>query len=256
MITRSIFNIISQFFLCFPILVFILLTYGNITAPYGKLLSSKWGTWSIPAKWGWVIMESPSCIIFTIFLLTAPSLSIGKILLFIIWQFHYFHRTFIYPFCTSHSKIIPLSLMFSALLFQITNTYLQGIWIYQFAPKELYGDNYIYSWYFILGIIIFAIGTYINRSADKILRALRKPNEKEYKIPYGGLYKYISCPNYLGEMIIWLGWAIMLQSLIGLAFFIWTVANLTPRALSSHKWYLTNFPHYPKERKALIPFIL
>ncbi|MGL5956334.1 MAG: 3-oxo-5-alpha-steroid 4-dehydrogenase, partial [Brevinema sp.] len=40
------------------------------------------------------------------------------------------------------------------------------------------------------------------------------------------------------------------------AFFLWTVANLLPRALTSHRWYLDHFPDYPKDRKALIPFLL
>jgi len=42
----------------------------------------------------------------------------------------------------------------------------------------------------------------------------------------------------------------------GLVFFLWTAANLAPRAFSTHKWYLSTFPDYPKNRKALIPFIV
>lgn len=256
MISRSAFNIILTIFLYFPIFVVIMLTIGKVTVPYGKLISSRWGTWSIPDRWGWIIMESPSCIILTIFLLTSPTLSLGQIVLFFIWQFHYFYRCFIYPFISIHSKRMPISLMFSALSFQLINTYLQGIWIYHFAPAHMYDKHYLTSWYFIIGLIIFLLGTYINRTSDKILKNLRKPGEKEYKIPYGHLYKYVSCPNYLGEILIWLGWAILSHSLVGFAFFIWTIANLAPRAISSHQWYLAKFSNYPKERKALIPYIL
>ncbi|HSA16026.1 MAG TPA: hypothetical protein P5346_14880 [Spirochaetota bacterium] len=38
-------------------------------------------------------------------------------------------------------------------------------------------------------------------------------------------------------------------------FVLWTIFNLAPRARSNHKWYRDNFPDYPKERKALVPFI-
>jgi 3-oxo-5-alpha-steroid 4-dehydrogenase 1 len=31
---------------------------------------------------------------------------------------------------------------------------------------------------------------------------------------------------------------------------------LLPRALDHHRWYKRRFPEYPKERKAVIPFIL
>ncbi|MHA1318096.1 MAG: hypothetical protein ACTSQ6_11365, partial [Candidatus Heimdallarchaeaceae archaeon] len=59
----------------------------------------------------------------------------------------------------------------------------------------------------------------------------------------------------LGEITEWVGWAIMTFSIPGLVFAFWTIANLAPRARSNHKWYLENFPDYPKNRKALIPFI-
>ena len=42
----------------------------------------------------------------------------------------------------------------------------------------------------------------------------------------------------------------------GLAFAVFTIANLAPRAISIHKWYRKNFPDYPRKRKAIIPFIL
>ena len=42
-------------------------------------------------------------------------------------------------------------------------------------------------------------------------------------------------------------------SLPGLAFAVWTVANLMPRARAHHKWYGNYFPDYPQERKALVP---
>ena len=86
-------------------------------------------------------------------------------------------------------------------------------------------------------------------------QTLRKPEESVYKVPYGGLYKWISCPNYLGEILVWIGWAIATWSLPGLSFAVWTVANLVPRAWSYHKWYQTNFDNYPQERKALIPLL-
>ena len=66
----------------------------------------------------------------------------------------------------------------------------------------------------------------------------------------------LSNPNYLGEFIEWLGWAIMTWSWAGLVFFLWTVCNLFPRAISNHNWYQNKFEDYPKERKAVIPNII
>jgi len=74
-------------------------------------------------------------------------------------------------------------------------------------------------------------------------------------IPHRGLFKYISCPNYFGEILEWTGWAIATWSIPGLAFAVFTFANLAPRAFSNHNWYKEKFSNYPEKRKALIPFI-
>jgi len=82
---------------------------------------------------------------------------------------------------------------------------------------------------------------------------LRRPQESGYKIPYGGLFRWVSCPNYLGEIVIWTGWAVTTWSLPGLAFALWTATNLIPRARANHRWYRNYFPDYPASRKALLP---
>ncbi|MGL4561676.1 MAG: DUF1295 domain-containing protein [Brevinema sp.] len=250
-------SIASQIFFYSSFVVFFAMIFGKITAPYGKHVSSAWGSFTIPDKWGWVLMESPSFIIFLIYLLmNQSSLTKETIILFVIWQFHYFYRSFIYPFKIQNHKQMPIALMFSAFFFQFVNTYFQASWIYVYAPKNIYVNGYLTSVNFIVGLIIFMLGTIMNRNADYILRSLRKEGDTGYKIPYGGMYRFVSCPNYLGEMIIWFGWAIMLRSLVGWAFFFWTIANLAPRAISTHRWYKEKFDDYPTERKALLPFIL
>jgi len=75
-------------------------------------------------------------------------------------------------------------------------------------------------------------------------------------IPRGWLFEYISCPHYFGELLEWAGWALMTWSVSGLAFFVFTFANLFPRAVASHRWYRKQFPDYPSKRKAVIPFII
>jgi steroid 5-alpha-reductase/3-oxo-5-alpha-steroid 4-dehydrogenase 1 len=105
-------------------------------------------------------------------------------------------------------------------------------------------------------VALFVLGFSINLQADTILINLRQPGETGYKIPRGGLFRLVSCPNYLGELIEWTGWAIATWSLPGLAFAVWTAANLVPRALSHHRWYRDRFPDYPAERRAVIPLLL
>ena len=102
---------------------------------------------------------------------------------------------------------------------------------------------------------LFVVGQGINHHADHVLLNLRAPGETGYEIPFGGAYRWVSCPNYLGEVLTWSGWAVATWSWPGLAFLVFTLANLVPRAKSTHAWYRERFPDYPPERKILIPFV-
>ncbi len=88
---------------------------------------------------------------------------------------------------------------------------------------------------------------------------LEKNNQKEnhgYLIPKYFLFRYISCPNYFGEILEWIGFALIANTLSAWIFVFATFANLFPRAITHHMWYKLKFDNYPKERKALIPFII
>ncbi|MBT4068686.1 MAG: DUF1295 domain-containing protein, partial [Candidatus Marinimicrobia bacterium] len=95
----------------------------------------------------------------------------------------------------------------------------------------------------------------INIKSDNMLFNLRADGATDYKIPQNGLFKWVSCPNYLGELLEWWGWALATWSLAGLSFALWGMANLIPRARANHIWYKEKFFNYPKDRKALIPKI-
>ena len=45
-------------------------------------------------------------------------------------------------------------------------------------------------------------------------------------------------------------------SVAGLAFALYTAANLAPRAVANHAWYRERFPDYPARRRALVPYVL
>jgi steroid 5-alpha reductase family enzyme len=143
--------------------------------------------------------------------------------------------------------------MLSAIFFNLVNGFSLGYYFTHFAG---YSTHWFGDLRFIAGIILFFSGLYINWRADDILIHLRNPTETGYKIPNGWLFEKISCPNLFGELIEWLGFALLCWNLPAIAFFIWTAANLIPRALSHHKWYIEKFNEYPANRKAIIPFVI
>ncbi len=233
--------------------MFILLFF--ISAPYGRHVRRGWGP-SINSKWGWIIMESPAVIIFSVlFGISDRKIELVPIVLFVLWLLHYVQRDLIFPFFLRTKKRMPILIMFFGMIFQISNTYLQARWIFHFAAPTAYTPSWLKDPRFIIGVIIFIVGYIINRHSDLVLRELRKPGENGYKIPFGGMYKFVSSPNYLGEILIWIGWASMVWNFAGLLFAFWTIANLVPRARSHHKWYKETFEEYPEKRKAIIPYL-
>jgi steroid 5-alpha reductase family enzyme len=148
---------------------------------------------------------------------------------------------------------MPLLVMISGVLFNIVNGSTNGYFMANLAHYDL---TWLTDPRFIIGVILFFTGIYVNWRADNILIHLRKPGQTHYVIPQHWYFRYLSCPNLFGELIEWAGFALLSWSLPALTFFIWTSANLIPRAISHHKWYQRTFPEYPKGRKAVLPFLV
>ena len=232
--------------------IIIFFTLLFVTAPYGRHSQNNWGP-MISSKTGWIIQEGVSPIVFAYFFLSGPSIKTEAMwIFFIIWVGHYFNRSFIYPLKQHNSNHMPILIMLSAVFFNIINGFTNGYYFGTIVTSEY--QNYFTNYNFILGMIVFCSGLYINLKADSILLSLKKQNQG-YQIPEGFLYNYISCPNYFGEIIQWLGFSVMVWSLPAFVFVFWTICNLVPRAVSHHKWYHSKFSDYPKNRKIIIPFI-
>lgn len=236
-----------------------------VDAPYGRHQREGWGP-EIPPRLGWVLMESPASLVFLYFFLTGDNrTSLVAIWLLLLWQLHYVHRSFIYPFQirVKQGSKMSLVVMLSGSTYCAINGYLNGAYITHYA------DHLNAEWLtdprFVFGTVLFFVGYYINKRSDHILRNLRKngaagdsskQSSKGYTIPEGFMFRYVSMPNYFGELVTWTGFAIASWSLAGVSFVVFTAANLVPRAIANHKWYLETFDNYPKERKAIIPGVL
>lgn len=235
----------------FAILVFFLLLF--ITAPYGKFSRGGWG-FTVKARWAWLIMESPSPVLMTLFFISAPQKTLLLCIFLTFWLLHYIYRTFFYPFFQKGmEKQYPVLLVAMAFIFNILNGTANGFGVFHLYHYEV---SWFHSWQFIIGAFVFITGFVINKIADDKLRRLKTESGGKYVIPRGWLFEYISSPHFFGEIVEWGGWAIMTWSVPGLAFFVFTFANLFPRAIASHKWYKKEFPNYPVKRKAVIPFVI
>lgn len=232
------------------VVVFVALFF--VRAPYGRYERRGWGP-TVGATTGWVLMELPAVATILVVVLFAGSFSAATVVFLVLWQLHYVYRTFVFPFRlrgTRHPT--PWSVVLTAVVFNVVNGSLNG---HHLATAE-YSNAWLVSPRFLVGAALFLAGFGVHVHADAVLRGLRRPGETGYKIPRGGLYRWISCPNYFGEVLEWTGWAIATSSLAGVSFAVWTAANLVPRAVAHHRWYRERFPDYPAERRAVVPFLL
>ncbi|ONK65090.1 uncharacterized protein A4U43_C07F33500 [Asparagus officinalis] len=105
------------------------------------------------------------------------------------------------------------------------------------------------------GLVLFLIGIAGNFYHHVLLSKLRQKNEKGYKIPKGGLFGLIICPHYLFEIIAFYGITLIAQTMYALSFALGTTVYLIGRSFATRKWYLSKFERFPREVKALIPYI-
>lgn len=224
-----------------------------ITAPYGRHGRSGWGP-TVSSRVGWLVMESVSPLVFLGVYLTGSHRADVVPLVFLgLWQLHYVQRAFVYPFLIRAGARMPLSIVAMAIAFNLLNASINARWV---GHLGRYPVSWLYDPRMLAGVLLFLGGLAVNLNSDRILRRLRRPGESGYRIPHGGAYRWVSSPNYLGEMVEWFGWALATWSLPGLAFALYTVANLAPRAIDNHRWYRNQFPDYPPERRALLPGLL
>ncbi len=239
--------------------VFIALNF--VEAGYGMLISPKWGK-SINNKIAWFLMELPIFLSMLILWACSPHrFEIVPIVFLIIFEMHYVERTFIFPFLMKGKSKMPISVMMMGVCFNIMNAMMQGYWIFHEAYRvnpDPYPIEWLWSPKFVIGISIFIIGFIINIHSDHIIRNLRKdPNDTKHYLPKGGMFNYVTSANYFGEVIEWLGFAILTWSISGFVFFLWTFANLVPRARAIYRRYNINFAEemQGKKLKRVFPFI-
>lgn len=246
-----------------------------VDAGYGKMISDKWGP-AINNKVGWILMECPVFLVVLYFWAKSPvRFELPYLVFFLLFELHYFHRSFIAPMLMRGNSKMPLAIMAMSVAFNLINGFLQGIWLFELAPNYAswcnqipafwswffphYDASWLTSWQFIAGTCVFFIGMAINWHSDYIIRHLRKPGDTKHYLPKGGMYNYVTSANYLGEIIEWAGWTILTSSLAGFVFVWFTMSNLVPRANSIYHRYEEEFADEFKARrpklKRILPFI-
>ena len=124
-------------------------------------------------------------------------------------------------------------------------------------------------WYHVLAICLFAWASYHQHICHKILARLRTSatttkkgtttTSEAYSRPNGDWFEIVSCPHFLAEVLIYV--AMLLCCLVTKPYSCWwlvvvyVLASLGLSARQTHAWYRTKYEDYPKQRRAIIPWI-
>lgn len=239
MISLQYFNLFLTIMAATAAVVFIALYF--VDAGYGKFYNSKWGP-AVNNRLGWVLMEAPVFVAMLLLCLLSPRRTdVARIVMLLIFEAHYFQRSFIFPMLIRGNGRMPLSIILMGVIFNTLNALMQGGWIFWISPAERYTAAWLADPRFIIGTLIFIAGMFINIQSDGIIRNLRKPGDNAHYLPKQGMFRYVTSANYFGEFTEWVGFAILTWSWSGVLFAVWTFANLGPRAARIHKHYRSEF---------------
>lgn len=245
--------------LAMPVLT--LLVSRVFNAPYGRFGDSM-SMRKFHPRWGWILMELPATLVFWPAFLTGPRAALtAPAFIAAIWAVHYLNRGFVFPWlirAPKDSRSFSILVVTTGMMVTAVHGYLHGYYL------SRYGDHLTAGWMadprFLIGAALYGAGLALNIKSDAIIRALRTPDEVErgdkvYRIPRGGGFRYVTNPQYLGELMAWVGFATLTWSLAGVFILTLSAANLVPRALATHRWYREKFPDYPRYRRALVPYL-
>jgi len=237
------------------VVVFVSLFF--VDAGYGRFYAPKWGP-AIDNRLGWMLMEAPVFVAMLLLWWLSGRREDGIRLVFLLlFELHYFHRAFVFPWLMRGRSKMPLSIIGTAVLFNTLNAYMQGGWLFYVSPVDYYSADWLTSVPFLVGTALFLLGMGVNIHSDRIIRNLRKPGDTAHYLPRGGMFRWVTSANYFGELVEWTGFAILTWSVSGAVFALWTFANLAPRAARIYNGYRQEFPEQLDTRttKRIIPFI-
>lgn len=252
MISESLHRTLTWIEIALAVVTFVALRF--VSAPYGRHARPGWGP-RIPVRFGWIVMESPALFGFlAIYMQGQHRLDSAPLALASLWALHYGNRVLVYPLrMRPGNKTMPALIAVLAIVFNLLNASVNAP---QLSAFGRYDDGWLGDPRFVLGAALFVTGFVINVRADAALLRLRKPGDTAYRVPTGALHDLVASPNYFGEVLEWTGFAIASWSLAGVAFALYTAANLVPRALTNLAWYRSTFPDYPPKRRAIFPWFL
>ena len=181
----------------------------------------------------WILMELVAPISLTYAFLNNPlsagphpplTLTHPPTFLAALYLLHYLNRALISPLRTPSRSKSHIGVTLSAVGFNVTNGTILGTYLASPAARDFLSGAFERPIFWV-GVALWALGLAGNILHDEILLNIRRsakakgkarasppPNaerkQEHYAVPHGGLYRFISYPNYFCEWCEWFGFAL------------------------------------------------
>ncbi|KAI1354426.1 3-oxo-5-alpha-steroid 4-dehydrogenase-domain-containing protein [Xylaria sp. FL0043] len=125
-----------------------------------------------------------------------------------------------------------------------------------FSPAAR-GDAFLSSPLDVLGLVLYVFGELCNANVHWYLSTLRKPGETARKIPNGLGFSLVTCPNYMFEIIAWIGIILVTRSPTLVVFITIGSYFMYTWGWGKEKAYRKQFgDKYKKKRFVMLPGLL
>ncbi|QRW22687.1 3-oxo-5-alpha-steroid 4-dehydrogenase [Rhizoctonia solani] len=217
-------------------------------------ITRAWNALSLDGTFSWIIMELPSPI--TLLYAFSQQTKLSDLLplsltphsvLPLLFVGHYLNRAIISPLRTPSRSRSHLVVVLAAIVFNTINGSVNGTWLGVGARTGSLGWADVPTSYWV-GVAMFGLGLWGNIWHDEVLLKIRKDKDG-FALASGSITTRLQESLTLGRY----GGVYITPTLL---FVLVEVALMLPRAQRGHEWYHEKFDDYPKERKAVIPFLL
>lgn len=175
---------------------------------------------------------------------------------FIMFSFHYLKRILETIFVHEFSKsTMPLfNLVKNSSYYWILSGLLIGHYVFNGGAN--YQVHFLGNFRYVF-VFLFFCSQISNLKCHLIQKNLKQKNNGEKGIPHGEGFQFVSCANYFWEAMSWLFFSLFINHWSCYLFFAVGLTVMTKWAKERHSNYLKTFgDKYPKNRKAIIPFLI
>ncbi|KAK0386604.1 hypothetical protein NLU13_6439 [Sarocladium strictum] len=108
-----------------------------------------------------------------------------------------------------------------------------------------------------VGLFLYFLGQLSNFRVHLYLKSLRKPGETERRLPSGHGFELVTCPNYMWEVVAWLGAIIVSKSIFIVIYMCIGTYYMYTWGVGKEKAYREQFgDRYKKKRYIMLPGFL